>query len=102
MGDIVVPDVYQDEEASAYWAPGHHEPPLFVLGVITANIRDCGLEEGWEQAVNGAENVRLELADLIGLVERSWWRDTKPGSDQMVPCDESDDGACAFTRLTCG
>ena len=39
---VKVPEPYQDENADSWWAEGHVEPALFLLGCLWVTQRDCG------------------------------------------------------------
>jgi hypothetical protein len=111
---VPIPDVYQDDNGWFYYAAGHHDSALFVLGVVASNIHCCGEEEGWEQttglprtiadtgALRDGQEFRDALAEMTRDVQRLWYRPDPHDDDVMLICEPSDPGAEPYTRLACG
>lgn len=81
--------VWDDEDGNCY-AEGHHEPGPF-LEAVDAYVAECGLTD--ELAQNG-------IIYIAANVDHLWGRENPDDDEHWFLCDEGDQGAEPFTRVT--
>lgn len=105
---VTIPDVMQDEAGDLWFAAGHWEPAVFLLGVIASAVRDCGPEDAFEHlgyyfdTVPNYSEFPAVVAAKLRDVRAEWYRPDPNDEEQMHPCKSTDPDAQPFMSLVVG
>lgn len=111
-----IPQVFGSEGVDRWWLAGHVDPALAILAVTLDELLNVGPDEAIDflaparrydygratvREATHAERLSWAAHMVGGCVSHYWARMDPDNDDLMLPCDQGDDGAEAWTEV-CG